>query len=231
MSSGEQAPRAVCQVFTAATPVQGAAFTVMTSDPVREMLCASDAVIAKIAALQFSLGEGPALDVFTTGRPVLVPDLAAPRAAARWPAFTAETADLPVGGLFTFPMRVGVITVGVCEVYRREPGPLSVPELKTVLRALDAVTLILLSQRAGQTVEGLSDGAAEDWFSSAWLDGHGTHRQRVHQATGMLVAQLGVSPEEAFARLRAHAYAHGKDVDDVGADIVARRLRLEPDPK
>lgn len=231
MSSGAGAALAACQAFTAAAPVQGAAFTVMDSDLARETLCASDAVIAKIAALQFSLGEGPALDVFTTRRPVLIPDLAAPRAALRWPVFIAEAAQLPVGGLFTFPMHLGAITVGVCEVYRREPGPLNVPDLKTVLRALDAVTLTLLSQRAAQPLDGLSDGAAHDGIAPARLDGHGANRQQVHQATGMLIAQLGVSAEEAFARLRAHAYANGKDVDEVGADIIARRLRLEPDPK
>jgi len=36
--------------------------------------------------------------------------------------------------------------------------------------------------------------------------------------------------EEAFARLRGHAYAQGRRLTDVARDIVARRLRLDSGP-
>jgi len=52
----------------------------------------------------------------------------------------------------------------------------------------------------------------------------------IDQATGMLTVQLGVSAAEAFARLRAYAYARDRRLADVANDIVARRLRLDPDP-
>jgi AmiR/NasT family two-component response regulator len=52
----------------------------------------------------------------------------------------------------------------------------------------------------------------------------------VHQATGLVLAQLGVSAEAAFARLRAYAYAEDRRLDDVARDVVERRLRFEPDP-
>ena len=56
------------------------------------------------------------------------------------------------------------------------------------------------------------------------------HRVEIDQATGMLTVQLGVTAAEAFARLRAYAYAEDRRLADVAGDIVARRLRLEPDP-
>jgi AmiR/NasT family two-component response regulator len=52
----------------------------------------------------------------------------------------------------------------------------------------------------------------------------------VHQATGMLLVQLGISAEAAFARLRAYAYAHDQRLADVAREVVGRRLRFEPDP-
>jgi AmiR/NasT family two-component response regulator len=55
------------------------------------------------------------------------------------------------------------------------------------------------------------------------------HRVEIDQATGMLTVQLGVTAAEAFARLRAYAYAEDRRLADVAGDIVARRLRLEPD--
>ena len=49
------------------------------------------------------------------------------------------------------------------------------------------------------------------------------------QATGMLVAQLGIEPADALVRLRAHAYATGASATDVARGILDRRLRLEED--
>ena len=46
----------------------------------------------------------------------------------------------------------------------------------------------------------------------------------------MLTEQLGVSITDAFARLRAYAYVNDIQLADVARDIVARRLRLFPDP-
>jgi hypothetical protein len=46
----------------------------------------------------------------------------------------------------------------------------------------------------------------------------------------MIIAQLGVPAETAFARLRAYAYAHDRALGDVARDVVQRRLRFDPDP-
>jgi hypothetical protein len=44
----------------------------------------------------------------------------------------------------------------------------------------------------------------------------------------MISAQLGVSLEEAFVRLRAASFAASRQLRDVAGDVVERRLRLEP---
>ena len=56
------------------------------------------------------------------------------------------------------------------------------------------------------------------------------HGAEIDQATGMVTEQLGVGMAEAFVRLRAHAYAHDRRLGDLARDIVARRVRLSPDP-
>jgi hypothetical protein len=222
MPHDSESLEAICRAITSNLPAQGIAVGVMRSDANRETLYASDAVIAEIERRQFSLGEGPVLDAFTSGRPVLVPDIRASGPAGRWPVFAGEAATLPAGALFAFPMRLGAITIGVCEMYLVEPGPLSAPQLTILLRAVDVLTLTVLTLR--------SDGSA-DAVDAGWLDGHDGARRAVYQATGMLIAQLGVPAEQAFARLRAHAYLEGRSVEHVAADIVARRLRLRPDPE
>jgi AmiR/NasT family two-component response regulator len=65
----------------------------------------------------------------------------------------------------------------------------------------------------------------------AWQrDDPTAHHVQVHQATGMILVQLGVSAEIAFVRLRGYAFAQGRRLGEVACDVVERRLRFEPDP-
>lgn len=48
----------------------------------------------------------------------------------------------------------------------------------------------------------------------------------VHQAVGMVSIQLDTDVATAGERLYAYAVLAGRSVEDVAADIVARRLRL-----
>jgi hypothetical protein len=70
-------------------------------------------------------------------------------------------------------------------------------------------------------LEGLDERGAGD--PSRWAG----DEQVVYQAVGMVVAQLRVSPFEALARLRAHAFAEGRTLDEVAMAVVERRLLLE----
>jgi AmiR/NasT family two-component response regulator len=45
----------------------------------------------------------------------------------------------------------------------------------------------------------------------------------------MVMVQLGVSLNEAMAHLRAYAYAENRRIGEVARDVVARRLRFDPD--
>jgi len=54
-------------------------------------------------------------------------------------------------------------------------------------------------------------------------------RAEVHQASGMVGAQLDIVPADALLRPGAHAFASGRPVADISADIVARRRRLDDD--
>lgn len=208
----------VCAACIDRLPYDGAAITVMTSDVQRQIVYASDDVVAAIERLQYTLGEGPSLLAFTERRPVLVPSARDPLTAVRWPILAGEVTDLAVGSIFCFPMRVGVINVGVCTLYRRSAGDLSASDVSVTLSALELTTLALLDLRSS------GDG---EHLLGRWLAGDVHSRREVHQATGMLMGQLRVSAEVAFARLRAAAFAAGCDVEVLSARVVRRQLRLE----
>ena len=59
-----------------------------------------------------------------------------------------------------------------------------------------------------------------------WLAEMPLERAEVYQATGMIIAQLAISPDAALATLRAHAFVHDRPIDAVARDVVARTLRF-----
>lgn len=193
-------------------PVDGASISVMSGPRERETLYASDKIAAQIEDVQFSLGEGPCFEAFSTRRPVLVPDLAQ-ASVAEWPVFATAIATLPIGAIFAFPLQAGAIGIGAVDLYRRRPGWLSGDELAVALEVIDLVTAVLLGLLLGES--GDADG-----FQGVLSPG----REQVHQATGMLIAAFDISAEEALARLRGYAFVKGRSLDDVAKDMVSRKL-------
>jgi hypothetical protein len=212
----------VCAAAVAAVKVDGAGVTVMASPTVRDTVHATDRVAGELEEWQLTFGQGPCVDAFNDGGPVLAGDLRSPTCLANWPAFTPAALDSGARAVFALPLQVGAIRVGVLDLYRTRPGPLSPHELADALAFAETAGMLLLDMAAG---------AQPDTAELAWQrDDPTAHQAQVHQATGMILVQLGVSAEAAFARLRAHAYAHDRRLGDVARDVVERRLRFDPDP-
>lgn len=212
----------VCAAVVAATDVDGAGVTVMASPTVRDIVHATDRVVGELDEWQAAFGEGPCVDAFAAGGPVLVGDLGAAAPAARWPTFTPAALGSGACAVFALPVQVGAIQLGVLDLYRARPGPLSGDDLADALGFADTAGMLLLDD-----VAGAQPGAAE----LAWqLDDPTAHQARVHQATGVVLVQLGVNAEVAFARLRAYAYAEGRRLGEVACEVVEGRLRFEPEP-
>ena len=90
---------------------------------------------------------------------------------------------------------------------------------------------LAFAHTAGMLLLDTAAGTQPDTADLAWQrDDPTAHQAQVHQATGMILVQLGVGAEAAFARLRAYAYAHDRRLGDVARDVVERRLRFAPDP-
>lgn len=168
--------------------------------------------------LQFTLGEGPGPDAVAAGGPVLVSDLAG--ASGRWPVFVPAAIDLGVGAVFAFPLRIGVIGIGVMTVHRQTAGRLNAACLADALALADALTILFMQRGTADTGPG-GNRPGPDFAQPV------TYRAEVHQATGMVSVQLRLGLAEALVRLRAHAWVNGLLLAEVAADVVARRLRFD----
>jgi hypothetical protein len=207
----------VCAAVISATNVDSVAVTAVLSAVPREMVYASDEVAAELEELALTLGEGPCVDA-VAGSVTLVADLTASDSVTRWPVFAPAAVHAGIGAVFALPLQVGAIRLGVMDLYRTRPGALGREQLADALVFADTACALLL------------DAAGGDLPSP---NGHrpqqaGPHPE-VHQATGMITVQLGVTAAVALIRLRAYAYAHDRRLRDVAADVVARRLRFTPD--
>jgi len=208
----------LCRAAVRALPATGAGISVMTPDGVHGVAAVSDPRTEVLEGLQIVLGEGPCHEAFATRRPVLMPDLDAQ--ASRWPGYCAAALEHGARAVFAFPLQLGAARLGVLDVYRGSPGMLSASALEQALTFTEVTVEALLD---GQ--ERAPAGRAEPTLDHA-MDSHFL----VYQAQGMAMIDLGVSLQDAMARLRAYAYAHDRALHEVARDIVTGRLRLQPDP-
>jgi hypothetical protein len=210
-------PQRICELCVEMLDVTGAGISMVTTTGNRGAVCATDEVSARIEDLQLTLGEGPCIDAVHGAAPVLVADLLDPNDldVARWPAFMDNASAAGVRAVFAFPLRIGAISVGALDLYRTRPGELAADELPAVLMAAHAAALALLNL----------EGDWDDSFRDD-TDARSTYNLQVHQATGMVTVQLGITMDEAFLLLRARAFSSGRSLAEVATDIVERRLRF-----
>lgn len=201
-------PLRLCQACRDILDTDGGAITVAYSRPERATLCATDETAARLEDLQEVVGQGPGPDAFGSGEPV-VAALGADDQAQRWPLF-AKAANDSVGtiAIYAFPIRPQTEILGVLTLYQSKARPLGHP--------LDVAQF--LADTLGASI--LGDPAARN----ALIPAPWSARARIHQATGIIVAQLKVNPDDALALLRAHTYAHDSTLDAVASEIIERRL-------
>lgn len=216
MAEGDQpTPAHLCMVAAQILQVDGAAVMVEGADH-RSPLCSSDTVAAHIAELGITLGEGPGVDAHTDGTPIAEPDLIRPR-NPRWPSFTPLAVQAGLAAIFSFPLRVGGVHLGALTLHQMDSGHLSDDQHADALVMASVVVHTVLAHQAG----------APSGMLATELDVLGSFQAEVHQASGMVSVQLGVSIAEALVRLRAHAYAAERGLRQVAVDVVNSELRLD----
>ena len=208
----------LCEVCAEVTAMSGAGIMLMSGDLPRGSVCTTNGVSALIEELQYTLGEGPCVDAYQHERPVLEPNLA-DSGTARWLAFTPPALEAGARAVFGFPLRVGAVRLGALNLYRDLRGPLTDDQHADALVMADVAARSVLSMQA-HAVPGTL--AAE-------LDDGGNFQYVVHQASGMVAAQLEVSVAEALIRMRAYAFANNYQLAEVADAVVSRRLRLDND--
>lgn len=205
----------VCAVAVGELDVDGSAVSLRLRDNDQELVAADGPWATSLEELQYTVGEGPGVEAFTAGDPVLVDELVTD--VQRWPGFADGAAASGVGAAFAFPLGVGALRLGTLDLYRHEPGTLGQEGLGDALALATIATTALLTD---------SNGGGDPHAQWARHDVAG-HYDDVNVATGMLATDLGISLENAMLRLRAHAFSHRLPVTEVARAVLNRQLRLD----
>ena len=203
----------ICRSATGPLHMSGASVVLMGDDTFPSV-AGSYGVSVAVQDLEFTVGEGPATDAYTEGKPVLVDDLAS--VESRWPQLTRALSDAGIRSIYALPLQVGAIKLGVLVLYRDQPGALEGDDLSAAQLVANLVTNQVLDLQAGAASESLAWGLEVD-----------DYRAVVHQATGMISAQLDCGIGEALVRLRGHAFGAERPIEEVAGDVVMGKLRFD----
>ncbi|MEU4242596.1 GAF domain-containing protein [Actinoplanes sp. NPDC026619] len=111
--------RRLCLAAVDAFAACGCGISVMTADGTQGISATSDPVSKRVAELQFFLGEGPCIEAYAAGRPVLIADLS-DAVARRWPVYAPAARGDGVRAVLAFPLQIGAARLGAA---RHAGGP------------------------------------------------------------------------------------------------------------
>jgi GAF domain-containing protein len=202
-----------CHAAVQVLSAEGVTVAAIAPGDVHVSVFATSDLGRRLEELQSTLGEGPGLQSYADGAPVLTSEL--DPGDRRWPLFGSGAVELGVRALFAFPLRSGTVPIGVFEVHRGDSGALTPVELGDALVLADVMSILLLAPEPYNGRDFIDDVISSD------------HHAEVYQATGMVSVHLGVSLADALARLRGYAFAHSHPISVVAHEIVLGRLRLD----
>lgn len=214
LSAARQSNGEMHSPFIALFPVDGAAISTMGDLLGTETVSASSDQAARIDELQFDLGEGPCWDALALARTVSEPNMRR-SPSGRWPAFREAIASEDVGALFALPMVIGPLRIGAIDLYSTDPTVLDDESIRQGEAMANVVGRHILKSSLAEVGRDYRDELRNP-----------LSRRVLHQATGMVLAQLGLSAADARLVIEGHAFAAGITVVEVAQRIVDRDLVL-----
>ncbi|MGI9005436.1 MAG: GAF and ANTAR domain-containing protein [Streptosporangiaceae bacterium] len=184
----------------------GAAVTVAADDHALTF-AASGPRVDELHRLQFAAGEGPVVETLRHNEPRQVSDTAAER---RWPEFCRAAAETGFGSCIVLPLRTDRRPAGAVALYGRDPNAFrGAPYDIALLFAAQGGTAVhntALYRACRQMVDNLHTALES--------------RAIIEQAKGILRAEYGVSPDEAFGLLSRVSRNTNRKIRDIAAELV-----------
>jgi GAF domain-containing protein len=177
---------------------------------VLRLLAASTERARVVELFQIQNDEGPCLDCYRSGRPVIISDIRADHTAARWPQFAAAAREMGYAGVHAIPMRLRDQVIGTLNLFRTAPDGLTPAVVVAATALVDVATIGILQERAVRQQEVVA-GQLQVALNS---------RVIIEQAKGKLAERLGIDVNQAFTLLRDQARNRNQRLSDLARAFV-----------
>jgi GAF domain-containing protein len=187
---------------------------VSPSGELRVMASSSEAMrVLELFELQSQ--EGPCLDCYRTGQPVVNQDLASVN--GRWPKFAAEALAAGFQSVHALPMRLRGSVIGALNMFHVDTGQMREADVLAAQAFADVATIAVLQHRAVLEAQVLNNQLNQALNS----------RILIEQAKGVLSERAGLNMERSFAVLRNYARNHNLRLADVAQDVINDNLSVD----
>jgi hypothetical protein len=156
-------------------------------------LAASDEPARLLELFEVQNGQGPCLDCFRSGTPIVDGPLDA--AGTLWPAFAARARASGYAVAHALPLRLRDTVVGALSLFADAPEPLAAADLDLGRSLADIAAIGILHRRA----------IAHAGVATTRLQRVLTSRVVIEQAKGVIAERMRVHVDDALSVLRAHA--------------------------
>jgi transcriptional regulator with GAF, ATPase, and Fis domain len=158
-----------------------------------QYVASSSESIKLLELFQLQYREGPCLDCFHSGEPVVNADLSG--AEDRWPNFAPRAVAAGFRSVHAFPLRHKRKVIGAMNLFSTDKGGLEAQDARVVQSLADIATIALLQVRTIRSGELLAEQLQQALNS----------RIMIEQAKGALARIHGIDVNLAFDLMRRYA--------------------------
>ncbi len=171
-------------------------------------MAASDERTKLLELFQVQSREGPCLDAFRDGAPVVNSEL--DNGSQRWPQFAPRAVAAGFRAVHAFPLRLRGETIGALNLFGTEGGRMEPADVHVIQALADVATIGILQERAVRRAEVVAEQ----------LQGALNSRVAIEQAKGALAQIHGIDVDTAFERLRSYARNHHLRLSELAHTII-----------
>ena len=172
------------------------------------VVASSSEAMRLVELFELQADEGPCLDCYRLGEPVVNKSLRT--MDGRWPRFAPQAVAAGFSSVHALPMRLRGLTIGALNLFRAEEGCLDQADTNAAQALADVATIAILQHRAIVETQALNNQLTQALNS----------RIVIEQAKGIVGERAGLTMEQAFSRLRNHARNHNVRLADLARTIV-----------
>ena len=188
--------------------VSAAGLMLVASEGDLRVVAFSSEAVRAVELFELQSEEGPSLDAFRTGAPVVNQNLETVN--GRWPRFAPKAIECNFRSVHALPMRLRNVTIGALSLFRTHEGAMRGGDVIAAQALADVATVAIIHHRA----------ATEAQLVNEQLNHALNSRIVIEQAKGMLAESNDLNMEEAFSMLRGHARDHNLRLADVAHAVI-----------